>query len=95
MLEKQIEHAVCEYAKRQGILVYKFTSPSRAAVPDRLFILPGGKTFFIEFKRTGEKATPQQQREHHRLTEWGVPVFVVDDVELGIARIQQMVHHFK
>ena len=36
MLEKQIEAKVCEYAKTKGVLVYKFTSPARAAVPDRL-----------------------------------------------------------
>ena len=38
MLEKQIESKVCDYAKSKGVLAYKFTSPARAAVPDRLFI---------------------------------------------------------
>ena len=38
MLEKQIERKVCDYAKNKGLLAYKFTSPARAAVPDRLFI---------------------------------------------------------
>ena len=41
MLEKQIEAKVCEYAKTKGVLVYKFTSPARAAVPDRLMTIPG------------------------------------------------------
>lgn len=83
MLEKEIEHKVCQFAKDNGILVYKFTSPSRAAVPDRLFILPGGKVFFIEFKRSGQKPTPAQQREHELLRNQGVDVFVVDDVGYG------------
>lgn len=83
MLEKQVERKVCDYAKEQGILVYKFTSPARAAVPDRLFICPKGLVFFIEFKRAGATPTPPQKREHERLEAQGVRVFVVDDVAKG------------
>jgi hypothetical protein len=60
MLEKQIEKKVCDYAKERGMLVYKFTSPNRMAVPDRLFICPDGRVFFIEFKREGQ--SPHQRR---------------------------------
>ena len=67
LLEKQIEEKVNTYAKEQGFLVYKFTSPQRAAVPDRLYITPRGKVFFVEFKREGMKPIPAQQREHDRL----------------------------
>ncbi len=83
ILEKQIEAKVCDYAKERGLLVYKFTSPARAAVPDRMFIRPDGKIFFIEFKREGMKPTPAQEREHDRMRGHGVQVFVVDDVTTG------------
>ena len=83
MLEKQIEAKVCDYAKERGLLVYKFTSPARMAVPDRMFVRPDGKIFFIEFKREGQKPTPAQDREHERLRGHGVQVFVVDDVKTG------------
>ena len=83
MLEKQIEVKVCDYAKNCGLLVYKFTSPNRMAVPDRMFVRPDGKIFFIEFKREGQKPTPAQDREHERLRGHGVQVFVVDDVKIG------------
>ncbi len=83
MLEKQIEAKVCDYAKNCGLLVYKFTSPNRMAVPDRMFVRPDGKIFFIEFKREGQKPTPAQDREHERLRGHGVQVFVVDDVKIG------------
>lgn len=82
MLEKQIESAVCDYAKAKGMMVYKFTSPARAAVPDRLFI-KNGRVFFIEFKRGGQKTTPAQEREHHRLRQQAINVFVVDNVDAG------------
>jgi len=91
MLEKDIEDRVCKYAKTKGILVYKFTSPARAAVPDRLLICPDGKIFFIEFKRTGQKPTPAQQREHTLMKNHNALVFVVDNVEDGKCLINVMV----
>ncbi len=92
MLEKEIEKKVCDYAKEKGMLVYKFTSPARAAVPDRLFIVPlkmdnavlrNAKAFFIEFKQSGKKATVPQQREINRLLNAGIRAYLVDDVEMG------------
>lgn len=84
MLEKQIEKAVCDYAKTKGCLVYKFSSPGHAAVPDRMFILPGSRMFMIEFKAKGKKLTPAQTRERLRLMVKGVSCYVVDDIEEGI-----------
>ena len=85
MLEAAIEKVVCDYAKVRGFLSYKFTSPSRAAVPDRMFVTPAGRVFFIEFKREGAKPTPAQEREHARLRGHNVQVFVVDSVSEGYA----------
>ena len=81
-LEKVIEEKVCDHAKAQGWLVYKFTSPNRMAVPDRLLIR-NGQVVFIEFKRKGEKPTPPQEREHTRLRGAGMTVWVIDSVEAG------------
>lgn len=91
MLEKQIEAKVCEYAKSKDVLAYKFTSPNRAAVPDRLFIGPTGRVWFAEFKREGQKPTPAQEREHARLRGHNISVFVIDDVEQGKAVVDSMV----
>ena len=91
MLEKQIERSVCDYARTKGVLAYKFTSPARAAVPDRLFITPNGTVFFCEFKADGKKPTPAQEREHHRLREQKVTVFVIDNVTEGKTMIDLMV----
>lgn len=90
MLEKQIEAKVCEYAKDRGLLAYKFTSPARAAVPDRLFVLPSGTMFFCEFKRGGQKPTGPQEREHERLRRHNVNVFVIDNVFEGLRMVDTM-----
>ena len=87
MLEKDIEKKVCDYAKSKGTLTYKFTSPNRAAVPDRIFIVPGGFVYFVEFKREGQKPTPAQAREHARLREQGCVVWVIDNVADGIKMV--------
>ncbi len=87
MLEKQIEEKVCTYAKGKGWLTLKFTSPARAAVPDRLFITPFGRIIFVEFKCGGQKPTPAQAREHERLIRQGCTVRVIDNVEDGKALV--------
>lgn len=91
MLERDVERKVCDYAKDLGFLVYKFTSPARAAVPDRLFINKQGVVFFVEFKRPGAKPTPAQEREHLRLRNQGVHVFVIDNVEMGKGMVDAFV----
>ena len=77
-LEKQIERNVCDYAHDAGMLVYKFTSPARAAVPDRLLVTQQGTVFFIEFKRPGGTATDNQLEEHKELRRKGMLVWVID-----------------
>lgn len=61
--EAKIEKDVCKYARSKGCYVRKFSSPSRAGVPDQLFITPAGVVFFIEFKAPGKEPTPLQARE--------------------------------
>lgn len=90
-LEKVIEAKVCDHAKSLGCLVYKFTSPSKRSVPDRLFIMPGGKgAFFIEFKRRGKEPTPAQTVEIEKIRAQGVKVFVVDNVDRGRCIVADM-----
>lgn len=87
MLEKKIEKAVNQYAVDRGFYHRKFTSPAHRSVPDQIFVSPHGAVFFIEFKRTGEDATPPQQREHEKLRAVHQTVYVVDDIAQGKAII--------
>ena len=86
-LEKDIEKRVCDYAKSLGIIHYKFTSPARRSVPDRMFILPGGQVFFIEFKRKGKEPTEAQLVEIDKIRKQGAKVLVIDDVAQGKAYV--------
>jgi hypothetical protein len=83
MLERDIEREACAQAKALGWLVYKFTSPNRRSVPDRMFI-KDGRVVFIEFKRPGGRLTEAQARELVRLRLAGVETGVADSVELAM-----------
>lgn len=82
-LEKDIEKAIVTFARSMKLLCYKFTSPGRSHVPDRVMILPGGRVFFMELKRKGQKPTPAQAVEIEKMRKQGVTVYVVDSVALG------------
>ncbi|MFJ1257873.1 VRR-NUC domain-containing protein [Cupriavidus sp. CuC1] len=81
MLESKIETHLVKRVKDVGGTAYKFTSPQRRAVPDRLVLLPGGRATFVECKATGQKPTEAQAREHTRLGALGFPVLVIDSLE--------------
>lgn len=82
-LEKVIEEKVVAFAKSKGLLAYKFTSPARRSVPDRLFVCPGGHVFFMELKRLGHQPTHGQRVEITKLQQQGAKVYVIDNVEDG------------
>ena len=83
MKESKVEKEVCDYAAARGFLVYKFVSPGRRGVPDRILIDCHGRPFFIEFKKAGEKPRPDQVREIKAIRANGGLVFVVDNIDYG------------
>ena len=87
--ESLIERKVCRYARSKGLRADKWTSPGRRSVPDRIILGPERLIFFIEFKRPGEKPTKLQEAEHAELRKLGFSVFVIDNVEDGIALIDK------
>lgn len=48
----------------------------RKGVPDRMFLLPGGKPLFIEFKRPGGRLASMQSVVHTRWGRYGYPIEV-------------------
>lgn len=60
--------------------------------PDRLFLLPDGQCFFVEFKRFNELLRPGQRLAKTRLEQQGFTVLVIDDVDLGIEIIKNEIH---
>ena len=84
MLETQIESKIVKKAKELGFLTYKFSSPSNRGVPDRIFISPHGEVFFIEFKSAKGKVTKLQEKTIKDICNYGVGVFIINSVEVGL-----------
>jgi len=91
-LEKKVEERLRRAVLAVGGAAYKFTSPGRRSVPDRLVILPGGHMIFVEVKRAGEPATKAQQMEHARLRDLGCKVYVVAGMREVQLFIDEVLH---
>ena len=71
-------------AKSMGMLSYKFASPSKRAVPDRIFIaktIYGASVGWLEIKRPGEYPTPLQERELRIMRKQGCLVAWTDNLD--------------
>jgi hypothetical protein len=88
-LERDVEDHLRSCVRSLGGEAYKFVSPQRCNVPDRIIVVPDVEVFFVECKKPGEGATAAQKREHDRLIAKGKTVFVVSDH----ASINEVIHY--
>ncbi len=79
--ERILERKFATAVKAAGGLALKFTSPGCAGMPDRLVLMPGGKTGFVEVKSPGCIPRPLQIARHGLLRRLGFKVFVLDDTK--------------
>jgi hypothetical protein len=87
MKEAEIEAKHGRKTRRAGGYEYKFVSPGRRGVPDRIKLMPVPEEHreivaeyvrFIEYKAPGKKPSLHQVREHKRLQKLGFIVEVID-----------------
>lgn len=79
-LETDVETRACELIyKYLGIQNSKFKAIGGNGYPDRIFWVPGGIPFFIEFKKPGEEPAPKQEHIHKFLHSLGYPIQVYDN----------------
>jgi hypothetical protein len=95
MLEKKVEKKICKTVADAGGCAYKFSSPARPGVPDRLVILPipdfmreiiSQYVFMIEVKAPGKKTSPLQNAVIDELQTLGITVYIVDDPKWKIPK---------
>ncbi|HEM7801995.1 TPA: VRR-NUC domain-containing protein [Burkholderia cenocepacia] len=89
MLEKTVETYLVDRVRAAGGDAYKFTSPARVSVPDRIVVFPPARIYFVELKRPGGKLTRGQEREHERLRALGCDVRVIDSREAVDAFVRE------
>lgn len=81
MRERDIERHLANRCKELGALCYKWVSPGRVGVPDRIVVFPNGQVVFIELKAPGKTPSAAQVREIARLRSNKQMVCVLDSIE--------------
>ena len=81
MRESSIERRLKQAVERRGGQALKLITPGRAGIPDRLVLLPGGRTVFVELKAPGKHPRPLQLKRRAELQALGFEVYVVDTYE--------------
>jgi len=74
-LESDIERRHRQEATIAGWFVEKIMACARNGFPDR-FYAKEGRVVLIEWKRVGQRLTPQQRLRHDELRDAGVEVYV-------------------
>lgn len=79
--EKTLEARLVREIEARGGMALKYTSQFHRGIPDRICLLPGGLSVFVELKSTGRKPTRLQQHAMEQLDRMGHPNCVVDSTE--------------
>ena len=77
VLEKDIERKMARAFEGRGAIAWKFVSPGRQGVPDRIVLMPGGKVAFVELKTETGKLSPMQKVVQEQLRGLGFDVYTV------------------
>lgn len=88
--ERDIEKYLVKEVRKKHGKAFKFVSPASAGVPDRIIILPGGVTCFVELKRPGGKPRPVQRFILLYLYHQGHRVAVVDNKDTAKALVRRL-----
>lgn len=91
--EKKIQKKAIEHAHRQGVRIIRmyFGPGINTGWPDVLFLIPGGRALFIEFKSLGKEPTKKQYKKLGYLKEAGYKARWTDNLEQSILWIDRAI----
>lgn len=78
MRESVIERRFKNEVEKRGGKAPKWVSPGHRGVPDRIAILPGGRTVYVELKAPGKPLEPMQAKWANTLRAMGHTVYKID-----------------
>lgn len=90
MKESTIEARLVREVKKRGGLCYKFTSPGSPGVPDRIVILPGGVTVYVELKTEIGRLAKIQKWQIEELRKRGAVVRVLKGMDQVLAFLEEV-----
>ncbi|GAA0434554.1 VRR-NUC domain-containing protein [Virgibacillus salarius] len=90
MKESQLEKRLKDKIEQLGGLCFKWVSPGRRGVPDRICILPRGRTIFVEMKAPNGKLSPLQEKRIQELEKRKHEVYVLESKQKVDAFIKML-----
>lgn len=79
--EKAIERYLTDSVKMLGGICLKYSNAGMVGFPDRLCLLPGGVTIWVELKSKGESPKAIQQVRFSQMAKIGHWVYICDSKE--------------
>ncbi|MDF2650096.1 MAG: hypothetical protein K0Q73_5901 [Paenibacillus sp.] len=95
MLESNLEGRLKREVGKLGGMAAKWTSPGLSGVPDRVVLLPGGQTIFVEMKSPGKPLRPLQAKRKKELEALGFRVYKLDSISSIDQFIQEVSHEIQ
>lgn len=89
MRESDIERYLRKQVEANGGKCWKWVSPGRRGVPDRIVIMPGGVIAFVELKAPGKTERPDQVYTQALMRNLGCIVYSAVDSYLGVQAVIQ------
>lgn len=89
MKESDIESYLRKKVEANGGKCWKWVSPGRRGVPDRIVIMPGGVVAFVELKAPGKTERADQIHVQKILRDLGCVVYSSVDSYLGVEAVIQ------
>lgn len=90
MKESTIEARLVREVKKRGGLCYKFVSPGNPGVPDRIIILPGGRTVYAELKTEIGRLAKVQTWQIEEMRKRGAEVRVLKGLDQVLAFLEEV-----
>ncbi len=93
MRETTLERRLVREVERIGGLAPKWISPGNRGVPDRIVILPGGGTVYVEMKAPGKPLAPLQEHWKRKLLKLGHRHYKIDsneDIDRFIDEVREL-----
>jgi len=78
MRESSLERKFRQAVERIGGLAPKWVSPGNRGVPDRIVLLPEGRTVYVELKAPGKPLQPLQRKWRKTLLALGHQHYKID-----------------
>lgn len=90
MKESTLEARLVRGVRKRGGLCYKFTSPGSPGVPDRIVVLPGGVTVYVELKTEIGRLANIQKWQIDELRKRGATVRVLKGMDQVLAFLEEV-----